>query len=118
MLRPFDLGDRWAYHALHDRGQCYGLDEAGLGRLYRDAALIINLHGGTEPREELSAGGRLVYLETDPVQLQIELQEGRQSTVDFLAAHSAHFSFAENLGGAGCTLPVDERFSFVATRQR
>ena len=34
---------------------------------------MINLHGGTEPRPELYETDRLVYLETDPVQLQTEL---------------------------------------------
>src|SRR5438552_6385772 len=42
-LRRFDLGDRWAFHALHADGQCYGLLESELLRLYSSAALIINL---------------------------------------------------------------------------
>src|SRR4051794_11581224 len=28
VLRRFDLGDRWAFHALHSDGRCYGLSEA------------------------------------------------------------------------------------------
>ena len=39
--------------------------------------MLVNLHGGTEPRPELYATDRLVYLETDPVQLQVELHAGR-----------------------------------------
>jgi hypothetical protein len=49
-LERFGFGDRWAFHALHDDGRCYGLSVEHLDRLYRAAALIINLHGGTEPR--------------------------------------------------------------------
>ena len=28
VLRRFDLGDRWAYHALHDDGRCLGHERA------------------------------------------------------------------------------------------
>ena len=31
VMRRFDLGDRWAFHALHDDGRCYGMTEAELG---------------------------------------------------------------------------------------
>src|SRR5437660_4298404 len=39
LLRRFDLGDRWAFHALHEDGRCYGLSETRLRRLYREADL-------------------------------------------------------------------------------
>ena len=57
------------------------MSEGELRRLYGSALLLINLHGGTEPRPELYATDRLVYLETDPVQLQIELHDGRPGDV-------------------------------------
>ena len=37
------LGDRWAFQALHSDARCYGLSAGELGRLYRDAELILNL---------------------------------------------------------------------------
>jgi GT2 family glycosyltransferase len=117
VLRRFDLGDRWAYLALHDDGQCYGLSRARLERLYRSAALVINLHGGTKPLPELAACERLVYVETDPVQLQIELHHGLQETIDFLEPHCAFFTFGENYGKPECGLPITGPFSFHPTRQ-
>jgi glycosyltransferase involved in cell wall biosynthesis len=117
ILRRFGLGDRWAYHDVEGTRACYGMSERALRRLYRDAELLINLHGGTKPRPEHVETGRLVYLETDPVQLQIQLHDGVESTHAFLESHAALFTFAENLGRPGCELPVDERFEFVATRQ-
>lgn len=108
---------RWAYTPQHADDRRYGLSTGELAALYRDAALLVNLHGGTEPREELTASGRLVYLETDPVQLQVELAENRPSTVAFLDAHAAHFTFAENAGRPGCLLEVDPRYAFTPTRQ-
>lgn len=117
LFRRFGLGDRWAFHALHAEGRCYGMGERALLALYESADLIINLHGGTEPRPEHRESGRLVYLGTDPVELEIELYHGRQATVEFLDAHCAHFSFAENYGASDCLLPVSDRFRLVPTRQ-
>ena len=117
VMRRFGLNDRWALHALHDDGRCYGMSESRLSELYRSAALIINLHGGTVPREEHYQTGRLVYLETDPVELQIELFNEIRESVEFLEPHCAFFTFGENYGRPGCPLPVSERFRFKPTRQ-
>jgi GT2 family glycosyltransferase len=117
VMDRLDMGDRWAFSALHGDGTTYGMSESRLAELYRDAALIINLHGGTLPRPEHAATGRLVYLETDPVTLQVELEHGVQSSIDFLEPHAAFFTFAENLGQPDCGLPVSERFPFRGTRQ-
>jgi hypothetical protein len=116
-MRLIGFGDAWAYAPAHAEGRRFGPSAAHLDALYRDAALIVNLHGGTEPTDAMSASDRLVYLETDPVQLQVELDEDRSWTIDFLDAHVAWFSFAENLGHAGCGLAADLRFPFQATRQ-
>jgi len=116
-LRRFDLGDRWAYQALHGDGRCFGLSEPELRRLYRESELILNLHGGTLPWPELAETGRLVLVETDPVRLQIELHDGLESSISFLEAHAAYFTFAENLGSAACGLPVSADFHFHPTRQ-
>jgi GT2 family glycosyltransferase len=116
-LRGFGFEHRWAYHALHADGRVYGMSERELERLYASAELIVNLHGGTEPRPEHAATGRLLYLETDPVQLQVELYGDHAYAVEFLEPHVAFFTFGENVGGPGCELPVDERFRFRPTRQ-
>jgi GT2 family glycosyltransferase len=116
-MRRFGLGDRWAFRALHDDGSCFGMSEPRLERLYGEAELLINLHGGTQPLPELADTGRLVYIETDPVQLQLELAQGVAESVEFLAPHCAFFTFAENWGRPDCSLPPQERFHFLPTRQ-
>jgi GT2 family glycosyltransferase len=116
-LQRFDLEHNWAYQALHDNGRCYGLSEAELLSLCDSAELIINLHGGTAPRPEHSRTGRLVYLETDPVQLQSELQAGAPDTIEFLEQHCAFFTFGENWGAGDCGLAPTKRFDFRPTRQ-
>jgi hypothetical protein len=117
VMRRFGMADRWAFRALHDDRRCYGMSELALERLYGEAELLVNLHGGTQPLPELAAGGRLVYLETDPVQMQLELRHGLQETLDFLEPHVAFFTFAENWGNPDCRLPRSERFRFHPTRQ-
>lgn len=113
LMRRFDLGDRWAFHALHDDGRCYGLSETELMALYRDAALIINFHGSTVPRPEHYAGGRLIYLETDPVQLEIELFYNRRETLEFLKPHRAFFTWGLNFGRPDCQVPLPEAVTFI-----
>jgi len=59
-----------------------------LKSLYDSALALINLHGGTEPfLPELRQSERLVYLETDPVQLQVELHDNLQQTIEWDIDH-------------------------------
>jgi hypothetical protein len=118
VMRRYGLGrDRWAFHALHSDGAIHGMSRRRLGELYRDASLIINLHGGTVPLDEHAASGRLIYLETDPGQLQVELGRGDEEAIRFLAPHVAFFTFAENYGQPDCSLPHSSDFYFRPTRQ-
>jgi hypothetical protein len=115
VLRRFDLGGNWAFHALHDDGRCYGMTESQLRRLYDSAALIINYHGGTVPLPEHSATGRLIYLETDPVELEIKLFHNDAKAIAFLEPHVAFFTWGLNYGNPDCQVPVPERFPFRRT---
>jgi hypothetical protein len=117
VLRPFDLEDRWAFRAPYAKGRSYGLSDSRLSELYDSAELIVNLHGGTEPLAEHHASGRLIFLETDPVEIQIQLHDRCQQAIDFLAPHRAFFTFGENYGRPDCRLPVSDRFEFQPTRQ-
>jgi hypothetical protein len=117
LMDRFDLSDRWAFHALHTDGRCYGLSALELSRLYSSAALIVNLHGATKPQPEHAATGRLVYVGTDPVLLELQLSEGSPEAHAFLEPHIAFFTWAANHGNHDCKLPVSDRFTFHATRQ-
>src|SRR5262249_59007432 len=79
-------------------------------RLYDSTRWIINLHGGTLPLPEHCATNRLVFLETDPVQVQIELAEDNPQTIEFLDSHCAFFTFGENYGRPNSLLPVSDRY--------
>ena len=117
-MRRFGLeDDHWAFRIPHDRDQCFGLPDHALNKVLREADLILNLHGGTVPRPEHSAGGRLVYVGTDPVQVEVALDNGDRDMADYLAPHCAFFTWGENYGHADCRVPTSDRFAFVATRQ-
>lgn len=117
VMARFDLADRWAFHALHSDGRCYGLSPSALRDLYRSATWIFNLHGGTVPLPEHYEQGRLVYVGTDPVGREIEIHYGLQGVIDLLAPHCAFFTWGENHGNPDCPLPVSERFPFLPSRQ-
>lgn len=117
VMKRFDLGTQWAYLVPHSERWCYGMSECQLKKLLRSADLILNLHGGTIPNSEYMAVEQMVYLGTDPVNREIDLFHNVQETIDLLAAHRAHFTWAENYGNPDCRLPVAKRFNFHPTRQ-
>jgi hypothetical protein len=84
-----------------------------LQRLYREAALIINMDGGTHPLVEHAQTGRLVYLGTDPVRVELDVCQRDQGTIELLEPHVAFFTWGLNYGNPDCALPWSERFRFV-----
>ena len=115
-LEAHGFGDRWVsrVHALD--GRCYGLSEARLRALYRDAVAMLNVTGAQEVREEHLACRRRLYVETDPVATQLGVAEGDPKAMEQLAAHDLLFTFGENFGRADCGVPL-ERFTWHPTRQ-
>jgi ATP-binding cassette, subfamily B, bacterial len=109
----FGFRDRWAFQALHEHGRCYGMSAGQLDRLYRDAALIINMHGGTLPFPEHAATDRLVFLGTDPVEVELEVHRGDRRAIEFLDQHVAFFTWGLNFGNPDCKLPWASPFRFV-----
>jgi GT2 family glycosyltransferase len=114
-LGRFGFGDSWAFHALHDDGRCYGMSRSALEALYKDADLIINMHGGTLPLDEHAATGRLVYLGTDPGEVEFELQRGDQRAIDALRLHTWFFTWGLNYGNPDCKLPWSSEFPMTVT---
>ena len=115
IMQRFDFGSSWSYHDLfHDT--YYGLQQQQVKQLYSSAALLINMHGGTVPLAEHSATGRLVFIDTDPGELQVQLGRGEPDITNRLAAHSFWFTYAENYGAPDCLLPVSDKFDFRKMR--
>lgn len=108
-------GERWAYRPPARPGEPLGLSAAALAAVWGGADVLVNLTGATVLREEHLQVPVRLYLETDPVAPQIEVALGRRFTIDLLAAHTHHASYAENLGTAECGVPVGG-FTYVPTR--
>jgi GT2 family glycosyltransferase len=116
IMRRLGLEHCWAYHSLYD-SRYLGLSESQLKALYQSATLLINLHGSHLPTAELASTDRLVYLETDPVDVEIDLFHQKAETFEYLSPHCAFFSYGENLGKPDCLVPAPEPFKFHPTRQ-
>jgi hypothetical protein len=110
------MPDRWAYRAEAQNGRVYGLPEARVAQLFREAAALVNLTGATVLREEYLRVPVRIYLETDPVLPQIEIAQGRRFTIDLLNAHTHYFTYGENLGAPDCDVPTTH-FRYQPTRQ-
>jgi hypothetical protein len=107
-------GFEWAYRDVAS-GDLHGTSETGLDRVLRTADVLVNLSGVMVLREEHLGVPARVYLETDPVLAQIEVVQGRAFTIDFLDAHTHHFTYGANFGAPDCGVPV-ERYRYRATR--
>jgi hypothetical protein len=116
IMRRHDFGDRWAYRDASQDGAIRGMPAARFATVLAEADVLVNLSGMTMLRDQHMAAPVRIYLETDPVNTQIEVARGEQPAIDFLAPHSVHFSFGERLGSDGCAVPV-ERFRYLPTRQ-
>jgi hypothetical protein len=83
--------------------------------LFKSVDVVVNLCGGTVLRDYCLSVPVRIYLETDPVRPQIEVSQGRQFTIELLAAHTHHFTYGENLLKGDCGIPMS-RFQYTATR--
>ena len=110
------LSDRWAYRAASQGGRIFGLSEFRVSRLFETADAVVNVTASTELREEHLRVPVRINLETDPGLPQLAVAMGNRYTIDFLNAHTHHFTFAENLGAPDCGLPPGP-INYYTTRQ-
>lgn len=117
-LERFDLASCWSYRPWHGAERHFGHSPSELRQLFGRAAAILNLHGATPPLPEYRSSGAFIYIETDPVAPQIELHNHVPATEQFFDAHTAHFTYGENIGAPDCKVPVTPaKYRFRATRQ-
>lgn len=115
-MRRIGMSDRWIFRPPGVNGKVLGAtDYDGLLELYENAEAAINLCGAQEPLEVHQRIRCRIYLETDPVESQVAVAKGHQSTIDCLDAHDVHFTYGENLGAADCLVPIG-RYDWRPTR--
>jgi len=106
---------KWAFRGAYPGGQCYGMSEAQILQLYRDADVLLNVTGAQELREEHLRIPRRLYVESDPFGSQVKLHNGDPVLRALVDAHDTWFTFGENLGQPDCDTPLDRRW--LPTRQ-
>lgn len=102
-LGRFGFGDRWAFFD-HEHDTYIGMTRERCHQLLAGADAVINLCGATFPREE-HRGARMVYLETDPGLMQIQLSRRNEEWVRKAAGHQLFFTYGANIGNPDCLLP-------------
>jgi len=108
------IADCWAYHDAHAKAW-HGPRAGDIERLCGEADLLLNLSAVNPVRPWLSAIPVRVLIDTDPVFTQVR---HLTSPGDLASArrHTAFFTFGENYGKPGCSIPQDG-LPWLPTRQ-
>jgi hypothetical protein len=114
-----DLIHRWHYLHLHETS--FGMTREQFDRMAETADLFINVSGACMIPENLSPRCVKVFLDTDPGYNQIMLSERLAWSENVerwcrsVQDHDQHFTYAENIYGADCTVPRMD-FAWKPTR--
>jgi hypothetical protein len=104
-----ELTGRWHYLHLHETS-C-GMTREAFDAFAKSAELFINVSGGSFFPDALSPSCLKLFIDSDPGYNQIILSERpswSQNVERWCAgvhAHDRHFTYAENFGRPGCTMP-------------
>jgi hypothetical protein len=115
--RAFDrvgLGSLWGYHDAF-AGRWYGPAGDRAARYCAGADVVLNLSGMNPLRPWVERAPARVLVDTDPVFTQVRHLTDPPAR-DLAAAHTHFFTFGENFGRPGCTIP-DDGFPWRPTRQ-
>ncbi|HXV28424.1 MAG TPA: hypothetical protein VD913_05605, partial [bacterium] len=114
VMNSIGLGKRWAYFDAH-KAQWFGPCGRRAVEICQNADMAVNICGINPLRSWLEKIPCRVLIDEDPVFTQIRhltdpefSRRARQ--------HNAFFSFAENIGRPGCTIP-DDGIPWKSTRQ-
>jgi hypothetical protein len=113
-LQQIGFGERWAYYDAHTQ-QWFGPCSRRAVQMGKDADLLLNLCGVNPLRPWWMPVPRRVLVDEDPAFTQIRHLTD-PAAKDQALLHNAFFTFAENVGKPGCTLP-DDGLPWRATRQ-
>jgi hypothetical protein len=108
------LGDRWAYYDAHT-SQWLGPYAQGIVNVCTSADLLLNLGGVNPLRPWLSEIPVRILVDTDPAFTQIHHLTDPVAQ-NLAMDHTIFFSFGENIGLSGCSIP-DDQLPWQTTRQ-
>jgi hypothetical protein len=108
------LRERWAYHDAH-RARWMGPCAERAQALCASADVVLNVSGVNPLRPWLTDVPTRVLIDTDPAFTQIRHLSDADAR-HAATGHTAFFTFGENVGLPGCTIP-DDGFPWRPTRQ-
>jgi hypothetical protein len=108
------FGERWAYYDAHT-SRWLGPCADHMPAICASADLLLNLSGVNPLRPWLLQIPARALVDTDPVFTQIRHLTDREAQSQ-ARQHTSFFTFAENVGMAGCGIP-DDGLPWQATRQ-
>jgi hypothetical protein len=109
------FGDRWVFFDV-DRGFKYGPGANRVDTLLHESDLLVSFGPVNRIPVELFRGRPAIFIDPDPIYLQLKLARGDRSLAAILDAHKLHFTFGENIGKVGSTLPT-AGYTWHPTRQ-
>ncbi|HKV56202.1 MAG TPA: glycosyltransferase [Candidatus Binataceae bacterium] len=104
-LGRFGFDGRWGFYDGEAR-RYLGFSRERAHELLAEADAVINLCGATDPREEHRRSRCMIYLQTDPGTIQVEIAQRTPHGQEVASAHHLFFTYAENLGAPDCLLPT------------
>jgi hypothetical protein len=115
-MERLDLGSRWIFRPPGQPELCLGArDWTGLKALYQDADAAFNLCGYHAMRPHHDPIRRRVYLQTDPMAVQVKVAQKDDRVIAQLDAYDYLFTYGENLGAPDCLVPIT-RYDWHPTR--
>lgn len=104
-FRKIGFEDRWVFFDIA-RGLKHGPGAHRIETLLREADLLVSFGPVNRIPIELFRERPSIFIDSDPVYLQLKLAKGDKSLAAILDAHTLHFTFGENIGKAGASLPT------------
>ena len=104
-------GRRWSFRS--PIGEYFGLTEREIETVCNQADLFINVSGSCWLRDRYQGCARKLYIDTDPLYTQHQLEAMRRGTattdqaysVNLIRNHDLFFTFAENISDPSCCIP-------------
>jgi len=102
---------RWSFRS--PIGEYFGLSEREIETVCNQADLFINVSGSCWLRDRYQGCARKLYIDTDPLYTQYQLEAMRRGTatkdqaysVNLIRNHDLFFTFAENISDPSCCIP-------------
>jgi hypothetical protein len=114
VFNDFGIKDSWAYYDAHTN-TWHGLNREKVFLFCNGADIVLNISAINPLRDWCAKIPNRILIDTDPVFTQIRHLTNK-TDFELARQHTAFFSFGENFGKLGCTIPNDG-FNWQSTRQ-